>query len=61
LLRAPNTTVVPLDAKMALRQARCAATCTTDIVDTSAAVCAGDREHPVVTSDPDAIAAIDRR
>jgi hypothetical protein len=60
LLRASNTSVVPLEAKMALRVgARCAATRTADIVDVSAAICAGDRGHPVITSDPGDIAAID--
>ena len=60
LLRASNTSVVPLDAKMALRVgARCAATRAADIVDVSVAICASDRGHPVITSDPDDIAAID--
>ena len=60
LLRASNTSVVPLDAKMALRVgARCAATRTADIVDVSVAICASDRGHPVITSDPDDISAID--
>jgi len=60
LLRASNTSVVPLDAKLALRVgARCAATRTADIVDVSVAICASDRGHPVITSDPDDIAAID--
>jgi len=45
---------------MALRVgARCAATRTADIVDVSVAICASDRAHPVITSDPDDIAAID--
>jgi hypothetical protein len=38
---------------------RCATTRTADIVDVSVAICASDRGHPVVTSDPDDIAAID--
>jgi predicted nucleic acid-binding protein len=60
LLRASNTSVVPLDAKMALRVgARCAVTRTADIADASVAICASDRGHPVITSDPDDIAAID--
>jgi hypothetical protein len=60
LLRASVTSVVPLDTRMALRVgARCAATRTTDIVDVSVALCAGDRGQPVITSDPDDIAAID--
>jgi predicted nucleic acid-binding protein len=60
LLRASSTSIVPLDAKMALRVGgRCAATRTADIVDVSVAICAGDRGHPVITSDPEDIAAID--
>jgi predicted nucleic acid-binding protein len=60
LLSASSTSVVPLDAKMALRVgARCAATRTADIVDVSVAICASDRGHPVITSDPDDISAID--
>jgi hypothetical protein len=60
LLRASNTSVVPLDTKLALRVgARCAVTRTADIVDVSVAICASDRGHPVVTSDPDDIALID--
>jgi hypothetical protein len=60
LLRASNTSVVPLDAKMALRVGtRCAVTRTADIEDVSVTICASDREHPVITSDPDDIAAID--
>ena len=60
LLRASNTSIVPLDAKMALRVgARCATARTADIVNVSVAICASDREHPVITSDPGDIAAID--
>jgi hypothetical protein len=60
LLRASVTSVVPLDTRMALRVgARCAATRTADIVDVSVAICASDRGQPVITSDPDDIAAID--
>jgi hypothetical protein len=60
LLRASVTSVVPLDTRMALRVgARCAATRTADIVDVSVALCASDRGQPVITSDPDDIAAID--
>jgi hypothetical protein len=44
LLRASNTSIVPLDVKLALRVgARCAATRTADIVDVSVAICASDR------------------
>lgn len=60
LLRASNTSVVSLDASLALRVgARCAAACTADIVDVSVAICANDRGHPVITTDPADIAAID--
>ena len=60
LLRASVTSVVPLDTRMALRVgARCAATRTADIVDVSVAICGSDRGQPVITSDPDDIAAID--
>ena len=60
LLRASTISVVPLDARMALRVgARCATTGTADIVDVSVAICASDRGHPVITSDPDDISAID--
>jgi predicted nucleic acid-binding protein len=60
LLRASVTSVVPLDTRMALRVgARCAATRRADIVDVSVAICASDRGQPVITSDPDDIAAID--
>jgi predicted nucleic acid-binding protein len=60
LLRASSTSVVPLDTKMAVRVgARCAITRTAGIVDVSVAICARDRRHPVITSDPDDIAAID--
>jgi hypothetical protein len=49
-----------MDALMALRVgARCAATRTADVVDVSVTICASDRGHPVITSDPDDIAAID--
>jgi hypothetical protein len=52
--------VVSLDARMALRVgARCAATRSADVVDVSVAICASDRGHPVITSDPGDIAAID--
>lgn len=53
LLRASVTSVVPLDQRLALRVgARCAVTGVSDIVDVSVALCARDRGHPVVTSDP---------
>lgn len=60
LLRASVTSVVPLDERLALRVgARCAATGVADVVDVSVALCAGDRGHPVVTSDPGDIRAAD--
>lgn len=60
LLQLQVTSIVALDAKLALRVgARCAATGSADVVDVSVAICAGDRGHPVITSDPDDIAAID--
>ena len=60
LLQLQVTSIVALDAKLALRVgARCASTGSTDIVDVSVALCASDRGHPVVTSDPGDIAAID--
>jgi predicted nucleic acid-binding protein len=60
LLRASITSVVPLDRGIALRVgARCAATGSADVVDVSVALCARDRGHPVLTSDPDDIRAIE--
>lgn len=59
LLRASITSVVPLDRGIALRVgARCAATGSADVVDVSVALCARDRGHSVLTSDPDDIHAI---
>jgi predicted nucleic acid-binding protein len=58
LLRASVTSVVPLDQRLALRVgARCAATGIADVVDVSVALCARDRGHPVITSDPEDIRA----
>ena len=58
LLRASVTSVVPLDQRLALRVgARCAATGISDVVDVSVALCARDRGHPVITSDPEDIRA----
>jgi len=39
--------------------ARCAATGVTDVIDVSVALCARDRGHAVVTSDPGDIRAAD--
>ena len=58
LLRASVTSVVALDQRLALRVgARCAVTGISDVVDVSVALCARDRGHPVVTSDPGGIHA----
>jgi predicted nucleic acid-binding protein len=60
LLQLQVTSIIALDAKLALRVgARCASTGATDVVDVSVAICASDRGHPVITSDPGDIAAID--
>ena len=60
LLQLQVTSIVSLDAKLALRVgARCASTGSTDVVDVSVAVCARDRGHRVITSDPGDIGAID--
>jgi len=53
LLRSSVTSVIPLDQRLALRVgARCAVTGISDVVDVSVALCARDRGHPVVSSDP---------
>ena len=60
LLQLQVTSIVSLDAKLALRVgARCASTGSTDVVDVSVAICARDRGHRVITSDPGDIGAID--
>jgi predicted nucleic acid-binding protein len=60
LLRASVTLTVALDQRQALRiGARCAATGVTDVIDISVALCARDRDHAVVTSDPGDIRAAD--
>jgi predicted nucleic acid-binding protein len=60
LLQLQVTSIVALDTKLALRVgARCASTGSRDVVDVSVAICARDRGHPVITSDPADIAAID--
>jgi predicted nucleic acid-binding protein len=60
LLRASVTAVVALDRRQALRAgAPCAATGVTDVMDVSVAVCARDRGHAVVTSDPGDIRTAD--
>jgi predicted nucleic acid-binding protein len=60
LLRASITSVIPLDLRLALRVgAQRAASGVADVVDVSVAKCARDRGHPVITSDPADIRAID--
>lgn len=60
LLRASVTSIVVLDRRQALRiGARCAATGVTDVIDVSVALCAQDRAHAVITSDPRGIRAAD--
>jgi predicted nucleic acid-binding protein len=58
LLRASVTSVVALDRRQAFRVgARCAASGVADVIDVSVALCARDRGHAVVTSDPGDIRA----
>jgi predicted nucleic acid-binding protein len=60
LLRSSVVAVVPLDRRCALRiGARCAATGVTDVIDASVALCARDRGHPVITTDPGDLHALD--
>jgi predicted nucleic acid-binding protein len=60
LLRASVTSIVAFDQRQALRiGARCATTGVTDVIDVSVALCARDRGHTVVTSDPGDIRAAD--
>ena len=60
LLRASVTEVVVLDRRTALSVGKlCAATGASDVIDVSVVVCARERGHPVVTSDPGDLAAID--
>jgi hypothetical protein len=60
LVRASVTEVVPLDRRTALAVGKlCRQTGARDIVDASVVVCARDRKHQVVTSDPGDLAAID--
>lgn len=60
LLQLKVTSVVALDVTLALRVgATCASTGSTDVVDVSVALCARDRGHSVVTTDPADIAKID--
>lgn len=60
LLQLKVTSVVALDVKLAIRVgATCASTGSTDVVDVSVALCARDRGHSVITTDPADIAKID--
>jgi len=62
LLSAPISEIVPLD-ELAARAVGvpCARTDATDVVDTSVVVCARERSHQVVSSDPNDLLAIDHR
>jgi predicted nucleic acid-binding protein len=60
LIRSTITEVVPLDQRSALAVGKlCARTGAADVVDVSVALCARERGHPVVTSDPGDLRAID--
>lgn len=60
LLRSTITEIVPLDRRAALAVGKlCARSGTSDIVDASVVLCAQQRGHPVVTSDPHDLRAID--
>jgi len=60
LLRAPSAEIVPLD-ELAARAAGvlCGRTGIADVVDASVVVCARERGHQVVSSDPDDLLALD--
>lgn len=59
-LRLATVTVVPLDEPQARAAgALCAYASTTDVVDASVVICARERDHAVVSSDPDDLAALD--
>jgi predicted nucleic acid-binding protein len=59
-LRLPRVTVVPLDEPEARAAgALCAYASTADGVDASVVICARERDHAVVSSDPDDLAALD--
>jgi predicted nucleic acid-binding protein len=59
-LRLATVTVVPLDEPEARAAGSlCARTRTADIVDASVVICARDRDHAVITSDPEDLAALD--
>ena len=59
-LRLATVTVVPLDEPEARAAgARIPAQGTADVVDASVVICARDRNHAVISSDPDDLAALD--
>jgi predicted nucleic acid-binding protein len=59
-LRLATVTVVPLDEPEARAAgALCGHVGTTDVVDASVVICARDRDHAVISSDPDDLAALD--
>ena len=60
LLGSPLVEVVPLDRSAALAVGRlCAQTGARDVVDVSIVVCARQRGHSVITSDPEDLGRID--
>jgi PIN domain nuclease of toxin-antitoxin system len=60
LLGSPLVEVVPLDRSVALAVGKlCAETGARDVVDVSVVVCARQRGHSVVTSDPEDLSRID--
>ncbi|MDP9221606.1 MAG: hypothetical protein M3P23_13865 [Actinomycetota bacterium] len=59
MLGSPNVEVVPLDRATALEVGRpCAQIGASDVVDASVVLCARQRRHRVVTSDPRDLRAI---
>jgi len=59
-LRLAKVTVVPLDEPAARAAgALCGRASTADVVDASVVICARDRNHTVISSDPDDLAALD--
>ncbi len=60
LIGSPLVELVPLDRSVALAVGRlCAETGTRDVVDVSVVVCARQRGHSIVTSDPEDLSRID--
>ena len=59
-LRLATVTVVPLaEPEARAAGALCGHAGTADIVDASVVICARDRHHAVISSDPDDLAALD--